>query len=154
ILLSACGGGGGGSSSDSRPQDPPSSSRAGVVEGSVIKGLLKDAVVKAYELNDRGDRVRVGQGSSDQEGRYSLELSTDYKGGAIEIEVESTANTKMLCDAVDGCGSALFGQEIPVPVGFKMSALIPEAPKYAGEKLEAAVTPWSHMAAELAKKLI
>lgn len=151
ILLSACGGGG----SSSGPQDPPSSSRAGVVEGSVIKGLLKDAVVKAYELNDRGDRVRqVGQGTSNQEGRYSLELSTDYKGGAIEIEVESAANTKMLCDAVDGCGSALFGQEIPVPVGFKMSALIPEAPKSAGEKLEAAVTPWSHMAAERAKKLI
>lgn len=149
LLLAACGGGGGSSNKD----DGGQTETVGTLSGSAIKGLLKGATVTAYELDAQGHRLGVvGQTTTGNDGRYNLQLDSSYQGGTLEILVAAAAGTTMLCDVVDGCGDTAFGQEMPVPAGLELSSLS-EGPK-AGETLEGAVTPWTHMAAARAKKLI
>lgn len=153
LLLAACGGGGGGGNKSPQPDPTAPVTQYGVVEGAAVKGMLKKAIVTAHELSSDGVRVRVvGDAVSDANGRYSIALNSSYQGGPIEIEVAATAETTMTCDTLDGCAGTQFGQDVAVPGSFKMSAILAEAA--AGGKVEAAVTPWTHMAAARTKTLI
>src|SRR5690625_3349487 len=93
LAVTGCGGssssGGNNLVPDPAPDDPK-----GVqiqVIGEAIKGVLKNAQVTAYELNAQGDRlgVSVDSARTDANGEYELDLSDNYTGGMIEVEVRS-----------------------------------------------------------------
>lgn len=140
LTVSGCGGGGGGSSS------APAENTARTITGTAVKGILKNAVVTAWELDDDGDRLEVvGGATTDSNGDYTLDLDDNYTGGLIEIVVTASEKTRMVCDA-----SACFGEEVDLS-SIKLSTIIPTAK--AGSKIQAPVTAWSTMAAERAKTL-
>lgn len=117
LTLSGCGGGGGGSSS------APAENTARTITGTAVKGIMINAEVTAWELNEDGERLEASVGSTktDENGLYSLKLNENYNGGPVEIEVFAGDNTSMICDA-----SACFGEEVDLS-SIKLSTIIPTA---------------------------
>lgn len=140
-------GGGGGSSSSSTPVD----SGSAVVTGTAVKGILKNAVVTAYELNDVGERLAasVGTTTTDENGDYKLELSENYSGGLLEIVITAGDNTRMVCDA-SACGN--IGEDVTLPQEFELTAIA--TADASDNTVSVPVTAWSTMAAKRAKALV
>ncbi|MCG8669983.1 MAG: hypothetical protein MI867_11260 [Pseudomonadales bacterium] len=137
-----CGGGGGGSSNDDDDDDPSTT-----LSGTASKGIIQLGLVTAYELDSTGTQVRsVGSDTTDSSGDYSIALSSDYAGGPIQLVITATTDTRMTCDALDGCngGSDAFGADITLPDGFTMNAIVPPQ---SGGSVSTQITPLSHMAA-------
>jgi hypothetical protein len=120
------------------------------VSGAAVKGVLKNAKVTVYELNDSGDRIgEVGAATTNDDGEYEAALTSAYQGGLLEIEVTSIpGQTRMVCDA-SACGTVQKGQDFELPSGFKLSAIA--AKEEGAAKVSAPVTAWSTMAANRAK---
>jgi hypothetical protein len=124
-----------------------------VVSGSAVKGVMKNAVVTAYELDDSGDRLEtpVGTTTTDSKGQYRIELNDNYNGGLVEIEITVSDETRMVCDA-SACGSVIKGQDVKLPNDFKLNAIgKASAP---GSSVSVPVTAWSTMAAKRTKTLV
>lgn len=133
---------------------PTSGESAGseTVAGAAVKGVLKNANVTVYELDNSGTRIRSFESvTTDANGEYEVALSDAYEGGLLEVEVTAVpGQTKMVCDA-SGCAKdgISFGDEIEVPANFVLSSI---AKKDAGsDKISAPVTAWTTMAANRAK---
>jgi len=153
--LTSCGGGGGGSSSID------DSNVTGVtVGGTAAKGIVKDGVVTAEELDAAGIVIAtVGSATTGADGTYSLTLNNNYNGGPIQISITADANTQTKCDVLAGCGSRTDGLsdtnstidfgEFYKPAALTMTALIPVAAS--NETLSVSVTPFTHMAAVRAR---
>jgi len=155
VFVSACGGGGDGNS----PASSDSVSGADV-SGTVSKGIVKDGVVVAEELNSSGAVIAVvGNAITTADGSYSLTLSNDYNGGPIQITVSANVDTQMKCDVPTGCGTRTDGLadtdtiidfgEWYKPASLTMTALVAGAE--ANAKVGVSVTPFTHMAAVRAK---
>ncbi|MBC8212080.1 MAG: hypothetical protein H8E21_13550 [Gammaproteobacteria bacterium] len=160
-VLTACGGG----------SDSPSSTTGGdpgvsgvQMSGTAAKGIIIGGIVVASEIDSAGIALReVGRATTGNDGSYSLSLGSNYQGGPIIIEVTRDADTRMVCDAVAGCGTrplisdgitdnsnpltVEFGEEFK-PSQLFMKAILAEATN--GETLEVQITPYTHMAAERA----
>lgn len=145
--LAGCGGGGGSSSST-----PPATPTEQTVSGNAVKGVLRNAIVTAWLLDDSGSRAsQIATTRTDNEGAYSLPLGSGYRGDLIEIEVTPDGDTRMVCDA-SACGTASRGDLIELPAGFSLNT-ITEAPTSA-TTISAPVTAWSTLAARRAQALI
>jgi hypothetical protein len=140
VTLTGCGGGGGGGN------DTPQTQAQTTVQGTAVKGIMQSATVTAIELDSHGNELGVvGTATTDANGAYKIVLGSNYKGGIVKVSVTAGANTKMKCDAVDGCGgTSKFGDDVTVSPGFSMDALVsPDGAK----DLTVSVTPLTHMAA-------
>ncbi len=147
LVVTGCGGGG----SSSPSAGTPPGGDASVVSGSAVKGVMKNAVVTAYELDDSGERLDtpVGTTTTDNEGQYRIELNDNYEGGLVEIEITVNSETRMVCDA-SACGTK--GSDVTLPGDFKLNAIgKASAP---GSAVSVPVTAWSTMAAKRAKTLV
>lgn len=141
--LVACGGGSGTTSPDTTT---PSSSTPATLSGGAAKGIIKQGIVTAVELDGSGNELReVGTATTDDNGEYSLTLDSSYAGGAVLIKLTAGANTKMICDALNGCAGIARGQDFTPPTGFELRAITP--PTDSGATVSVQVTPFSHMAA-------
>lgn len=121
-LLSACGGSGGGS--DSGSAQSGSTSPSGVetdehsvrISGYAVKGVVAQGIITAWGVESDGSLVPLGEPARTSEtGFYDLSFSTDNE--LIKLQLTSDGNTRMRCDAVDGCqgyagsGAAEFGED-------------------------------------------
>ncbi len=97
LALAACGGGGGGDTGSSATTTPVDRK----VEGYASKGLLTNAIVKAYLLDASGVRgtAPIAEGRTDANGFYSLNLSTNT--GTFVIEVTADSTTRMNDEATN-----------------------------------------------------
>jgi hypothetical protein len=147
LVVTGCGGGGSSSPSAGTPPGGDTS----VVSGSAVKGVMKNAVVTAYELDDSGERLEapVGTTTTDSKGQYRIELNENYEGGLVEIEITVSSETRMVCDA-SACGTK--GADVELPNDFKLNAI--GKASSAGSTVSVPVTAWSTMAAKRAKTLI
>lgn len=133
--LAACGGGGGGGSDGA--QASPSSTTTTSVSGVASKGLLKNALVKAFAVNADGTQgAQIGDTlRTDASGHYTLPKLP--QGAVVLIEVSVDDDTIMEDEAT--------GADIKPAVGFKLrGAKVVEA----GDNLQ--ITPFSEMAVQLA----
>lgn len=147
LVVTGCGGGGSSSPSAGTPPGGDTS----VVSGSAVKGVMKNAVVTAYELDESGERLDtpVGTTTTDNQGQYRIELNDNYEGGLVEIEITVNSETRMVCDA-SACGTK--GADVTLPGDFKLNAIgKASAP---GSAVSVPVTAWSTMAAKRAKTLV
>lgn len=157
LALSGCGSSSSSGGKSPSPGQPPgpgdTNGEQTQVIGEAVKGILKNAQVTAYELSAQGRRVGglVGEARTDANGEYELALGDDYSGGMIEIEVTALEDTTMVCDASQ-CGAGSRGDDIAVPQEFVLRT-IAEKPAD-GNKVSAAVTAWTTMAANRAKALL
>lgn len=153
---------GGSSGSDKKEPDPimpgpgpdPIDTTGLEVTGEAIKGVLKNAQVAVYELNDQGERLEgiiAEPTTTNEQGEYTLELRSNYTGGLLEVVVSAGDNTTMICDA-SRCGEVQRGQEVPVTGDFSLTSIIENDGE--GLTVSAPVTAWSTMAANRAKALL
>ena len=152
--LSGCGGGGDSSTA-------PTNVTGVTIGGTAAKGIVKDGVVTAEQLNASGDAIAtVGSATTAADGSYSLTLNNNYTGGPIQISITANGNTQTKCDVPIGCGTRTDGlsdSTLPgidfgewyKPAALTMTALVPDAKS--NEKLSVSVTPFTHMAAARAK---
>lgn len=154
LLVSACGGDSS-SDSSSAPPSPP-------VSGRAVKGIAQQAEVLAYQRVG-GNWSQVGATITDDEGRFTFE--NGLPAGVVRLVVQPTTagTSRLMCDAASGCGAAGldigdvdvsgtfdFGETMPMPEGFRMSAIIP------GERpadYEVAITPVTHLMASYIERL-
>ena len=154
LAMAGCGGSSGGGDSSSDFTSPSSFT----VSGTAVKGILKNATVTAYELDEStGMRLKggvVGNATTDNNGNYSVLLNEDYKGGSIEIEITVNEDTVMICDA-SACGDVGKGEELNLAdysEQFALSAFAPAATP--GSTVSVPVTAWSTMAAHRTRALL
>lgn len=146
VGLAGCGGGGG--SSSSTPDTPAQQT----VTGSAVKGVIRNATVTAWLLDENGDRAsQIATTTTNNQGAYSLPLGSDNRGALIEIEISPNSETRMVCDA-SACGTASRGDLITLPDDFRLST-ITEA-QASATTLSAPVTAWSTLAVNRARALV
>lgn len=140
-LMIGCGGGGSSS---------PAATTPSKVGGTAAKGIVQQGIVKAYMLTTTGvaGSTAVGNAITNNDGTYSLELSSDYDGtSALLLELTSDdATTKMVCDALNGCGTTARGGLLTPPAGFKLNTIIPAVSS--SSTVDAQITPFTHIAAK------
>lgn len=157
LTLSGCGGGGGSSAPVSPGTAAPVTTQ---VQGDVVKGIIRDGVVTAYQLDNGIPSQTIASTRTDALGRFSFQF-TEYDG-PVYIEVSSHPDgTWMTCDSADGCGpfsgiSDLdsnqngiidFGEEFKVPGDFLLTAAI--SSDHLGSPFS--VTTLTHLATQLAQ---
>lgn len=138
LLLAACGGSSsslGGAASDN-----------GAVSGRAVKGVVSDGVVEAFAWQ-AGSWQSVATGFTDQQGFFDLDLAA--VSGPVLISITAGVDTRVLCDAVNGCDGALFGEQMLPGSDFRLLAILP-ASRPDGT---IAVTPLTHLAARWVEQL-
>lgn len=106
MSLAACGGGGGSGSGGGGGGGETGAAAAGVAS----KGILINALIRAYELDANGQRsAPLGEATTDEKGEYTLTIGGNYNGGPVLFELVTTNDTSMVCDVPAGCGGASFG---------------------------------------------
>lgn len=112
LLLAGCGGAGSESGSNSNSNtntDSNTSSKTFSLTGVVVKGVISQGLVTAYELVN-GAWVARGTATTDESGAYTIAIpAASYKGGIVKITLTSNAVTQMKCE-LSVCGSSTFGQ--------------------------------------------
>lgn len=105
-VLSACGGG---SSGDTKNQPSPTST---VIKSSVVKGVLRNAQVKAYRFDTalKTYAIEVGVATTDASGSFSLNVTNPVAGEVLQLRVEPVA-ADMVCDA-SNCNGKAFGEVV------------------------------------------
>jgi hypothetical protein len=141
LALSACGGSSGGE---------PASESFGTISGTAAKGIVRNALVTALELDSSGKELRtLGTATTDEKGNYELPVNKDYAGGPIlfKLSALSDGSTRMVCDISDGCkNNVKFGETLSLGEDFKIESILPNVEK--GTKAKAHITPFTHMAAK------
>ncbi len=141
------------SSSDETPSAPTSFN----MNGTAVKGLIKNAHVSAYGVSAAGQKESTALASgmtSSEDGSFSLAVS-DYNGPVI-IEVTSLSDQEdgfpslMVCDVEGGCGNTPFGDDYALPAGFTLSAVVGAV---ASSTVTANVTALTDLAASYAATL-
>lgn len=148
LLLAACS-----NSSGSSGSADESTASSQSVSGNAVKGVLKNAVVVAFELNANGTRMAdpVGTTRTDNNGEYSLPLSASYGGGVLEVIIRADAQTRMTCDA-ERCGDTEFGDDVSLPATFELTRL--SQPEPGAATVSAPVSAWTTLASNRAKTLL
>ena len=152
FLLSSCGSSSVSENEDGIPQDnsEPTSKpeqMLNTVVGTAIAGVIKNGIVKIYGLdNDAQSTFVLADGKTDADGKYSLTVN-DYMGPLV-VEITADSSTSMVCDLIDGCGDALFGQDVPLTDSFVMKAAASALD--AKQVLTVNVSSLTHLAASLA----
>lgn len=117
--------------------------------GVAAKGIIKHAIVTAYEFNAAGSSVRtVGTGETDASGKYSLTIGSSYTGGPLKLVLttKSDGTTKMVCDVAAGCGAGVaFGADYSLSSTFALTAYQQAVSNGAAVKTQ--ITPYTNMAA-------
>ncbi len=140
LALSACGGSSG---------SGPASESFGSISGTAAKGIVRNALVTALELDSSGKELRtLGTAATDEKGNYELPVNKDYAGGPIlfKLSALSDGSTQMVCDISDGCNGVEFGKTVSLGESFKIESILPNVAK--GTEVKAHITPFTHMAAK------
>ena len=127
---------------------PPSSTPT-TIDGAAAKGIVSNGIITAYEFDAQGAKGNaVGNATTDANGSYSLTLDATYDGtSALLIELTANATTRMVCDALNGCGDTARGETFTPPADFLLRTILPAAT--AGSTINAQVTPFTDMAASI-----
>ncbi len=169
-VLTACGGGGGADSAvtgapttenTSQYVDDPSQPETAIT-GRAVKGTISNGIVRAYEVvRQNGDWVFDPKPyrnavKTDASGNYSLRFRGKVQNATFMVEISADANTRMICDVVEGCLDAdgnmtPFGQSFPLANNFQLLGIISGVD--AGETITAHMTPLTHMAVNYAMTL-
>ena len=137
LSIAACSSSSGGSDSDP--------ARAAVASGVASKGIVRDASVTVTELDINGNARRtVGTATTDEHGRYTLQVGNGYTGGPLLFRLEPDANSRMICDLPAGCGTANFGDPVEIDDGFEMLAIAPSVAT--NDTVSVQITPFTTMA--------
>jgi len=124
------------------------------VAGVASKGIVKNGVVYAYPvINGIIQPIAIANTTTDTEGNYSLSIS-DYNGPlSILVTPANDGSSMVICDVrptcATGTGTVDFGADMPL--NFDMEVLVPKV--QAGSEVSVAITPFTTMAAQYAKKL-
>ncbi len=170
-LVSGCGGGGGGGgenlpTTNETPITSPGSGstpvapRYATVSGTAAKGILGNATISAYTVNDDGTRgALLGAAKTDSQGAFSLSILA--QSSPVWVELTSGTGAFMVCDSLEGCGEASndefdsndnntvdFGERMPLAMGFALRALLPDA---SDGTITATISPLTHIAATFAE---
>ncbi|MGM0564999.1 MAG: hypothetical protein ACQES2_11755 [Pseudomonadota bacterium] len=123
------------------------SSTAASINGSATKGTLIGARVELYGFDQSGAFL-LAESTTDASGDYELSVPDDYRGPAkLVVSAAPGGNTTMVCDAPAGCGSAAFGQTLPVSPNLELTAYQREV--LPGQPVQLHATPYTHLAASL-----
>ncbi|PKH01239.1 hypothetical protein CXF72_17650 [Psychromonas sp. MB-3u-54] len=116
------------------------------LSGTAAKGIIQNGVVTATELSSTGAELGVvGTATTDAKGHYQLTLNDTYQGGVVQLTLTAGLDTKMICDATEGCGTdALFGSTVSLGAGFSLNAIV--QPDANSQTVSAQITPLTHMA--------
>jgi hypothetical protein len=154
VVFAGCSSGGG---------DSAAQTVSGVqLSGAISKGIVVDGPVTVEELDSAANAIAVvGTARTGNDGSYQLTLGDNYTGGVLQVTISADDNTRMKCDIPLGCGTRTDGLTDPnsnstidfgefyKPSELSMTALLPGA--VANAVVNASATPFTHMAAELAK---
>lgn len=132
LLLVACGGGssgGDGSQSETNVNPQGNDSEPTVqVSGYAIKGVITSGLISAQGIEPDGSLVALGQPVRTNEvGYYELDLPAGNR--LIKLELTSDGDTRMRCDAVDGCQGyageqADFGEDFWPGPNLKLETIV------------------------------
>lgn len=138
LLIAACGGTSSSVSGDATNGD--------ALSGRAVKGVVSDGIVEAYAWQG-GDWQRVASGFTDQEGFFDLDLAA--VSGPLLVSITAGVDTRVLCDAANGCDGAEFGEQMLPGSDFRLLAILPGARPDG----TIAVTPLTHLAARWVEQL-
>ena len=152
LLISACGGGG------SNPAPGTPGFGGATLTGVAAKGIVKAGQVTAEELGANGSVIAVvGSATTGEDGSYTLTIGGSYAGGPLRVTISTDTNTQIKCDVLNGCGNrddGITDTQNPSTIDFgewykpgtlSMTALVAGA--QSGDKIDVAVTPYTHLAA-------
>lgn len=152
LLLTTGLAGCGGSSSGGKQ-----SSEAQIIklEGTAVKGVVKNAAVSLFAIIDGGVQAQaIATTITDENGHYSIDLQSDYKGPAL-VRVTGLAEgdagfpSTMICDVMVGCGEGInFGDDFVIFSDFVLSAVVPNVS--ADERIVVNITALTDLAASYA----
>ena len=157
LSLTACGGGSG-SNSTNDSSATVKSGTSSTVQGSVVKGVVKHAMVTAYALENGQVGSSLASTQTNAYGQYKLTI-TGYSG-PLYLEVTPNGDgTQMVCDYSGGCGDFIglsdldannngiidFGESFPVPVDFILTSTLPTA-----TAAQTSISTLTHLATQLA----
>lgn len=165
LVLTACGGGSGGG--DAPPtEDPPGGPGDGdpgdgdpgdgdpgdgdpgdgdpepAGTARAAGGVIGNGLVAISGWNG-ADWVQLDLTSTDADGYFALEIPAQT--GPVRILVSGDSGSTLRCELPAGCGGTAFGDDMPLPEGLTLSAVVPG--DLLGEDTELAVTPLTHLAA-------
>lgn len=127
---------------------PPSGDSA-TSSGTAGKGIIIGGAVQALEIAG-GTLVSRGSATTDAEGNYALSIA-GYTGGPMIVQIAGGGGATMKCDVQDGCGTAAFGETVPLTDAFRMRTLLPLVPDDAA--LTRCITPFTELATSRAQEL-
>jgi len=136
LALAACGGGGGGSSDGG--SNGGGETTTATVSGVASKGLLRHAIIKAYEVNSDGTESSTVLATAETADNGSYTLTGIPSGKTVVLKITAGASTKMADEAT--------GTDIDVPSNFILRAV----QKLRTNNETVLVTPYSEMAASIA----
>jgi hypothetical protein len=140
--LTALSGCGGSSSSDTTTDKQ---SQSVTLSGTAAKGIIQNGIVTATELSSTGAELgAVGTAITNDKGHYELILNDRYQGGVVKLTLTAGLDTKMKCDATEGCGDDAFGAAISLSEGFSLNAIV--QPGANSQTVSVQITPFTHMA--------
>lgn len=143
------------SSSDSNntgtsPNNPNVAGSTGsvTVAGAAVKGVLENAKVTVYLIDNDGKREELKTALTDKDGKYTINLPNALAGSVFDVEVVASDETTMVCDAPNGCGEVAYGNKAEGISGLTLNNLVVNE---GIGSISAPVTPWTTMAAVSAK---
>jgi trimeric autotransporter adhesin len=117
------------------PVDPVPVTKVSL-DGTALKGLIKNATVTAYGLKNGAPDLTapLGTGTTNSAGVYTLQVPNSYEGKPLFVRVTPAADgsTKIKCDIATGCGPGVaFGADysLPANAAFDLDVLIPSLDK-------------------------
>lgn len=157
ITLCACGSGSDSSSDNAQTSDVPTQSS--IISGSVVKGVVQNALVSAYAISDGQVNQLLTSTTTNNLGQYSLNI-TQYDGPVYLEVTPNNAGTSMICDSASDCGDYIgisdydinqngvidFGEQFTVPSDFILTAALADS----SDINNASITTLTHLAAQLA----
>ncbi len=174
LSLSGCGGGGGGSGSPEQEEfgetenfaafdeaknvdDSSVASDVVVINGSAVKGVIKNGLVRAYPIVEGiVQQQAIVETNTDKEtGEFSLRIPSSHEGPVMVIvsgrgQNDPASPTTMSCDVEPSCGEGVaFGSEMALSDDFVMRALLPgvtSAELKSGAKINVNVTALTEIA--------
>ncbi|MER2492283.1 hypothetical protein [Catenovulum sediminis] len=92
------------------------------VSGTAVKGVLANAIVKAFTLSAPTVDLLADQGiRTNTDGSYTFDL--EGVNEPVIVEIEADADTTMVCDSASGCGDVQSGGTVSNLTGLKLSTV-------------------------------